>query len=151
MVLVAIYGSQFSLQGMGWYTSLPKPAIVPPNYVFPIIWNAIFILTATSALIFWNKESGERKFLWFTFKKHFDNYDWLITGLFLLNAVLNVLWSYLFFNLHSINAALIDMILLEVSNILLIIFLWPISRVAASMLLPYLLWVGFATYLIFLF
>lgn len=147
-ILVALIGSQYSMSGMEWYdTELIRPAITPPKWVFPIAWNLIFLFTTISALIFWNKESGEKKFLWFTFKRHFDGYDWVIALLFILNAILNVLWSYLFFTLNFIDIALIEMVFLNLTNLLLIILLWSVSRWASLLLLPYFLWVSFATYL----
>jgi len=60
---------------------------------------------------------------------------------------LNVFWSYLFFNQHQILASIIEMIILDTTVIVLILLLWPISKLASYLLMPYAVWVAFATYL----
>lgn len=146
VVAVALIGSALTSAGMDWYDTITKPALNPPNWAFPIAWNIIFIATAASAIIFWNK-AIKRKVLWFEFYKSLSEKSIWITILFLSNAILNILWSFLFFTQHLILASLIEMIFLEASIIALIIMLRPMSRISAYLLLPYALWVGFATYL----
>jgi len=74
----------------------------------------------------------------------------LIMAAFILNAMLNVGWSWLFFSLHLIGWAAWEAILLEASVIVLIVLIRPISRVAAGLLVPYAAWVAFATVLTFI-
>jgi tryptophan-rich sensory protein len=148
VILAAMLGSWFSTQGMPWYdTELIQPSFTPPKWLFPIAWNTIFICTTASALIFWNKGTGEKQFLWFLVQKKTTGKHWWIISLFIANAILNVLWSFLFFQLHLIGASLIEMLLLEATVIALIALLWKISRTASLLLLPYVLWVAIATYL----
>lgn len=145
----AIIGTIFSSAGMGWYNSiLIKPEITPPPWIFPIAWNLIFILTTISALIFWNKGKGG------IIKKLFHPRQvklfWVGVGLFIANAVLNVLWSLLFFYLRLANAAFVEMFFLLATVIALIVIIWKTSKWASVLLLPYALWVSFATYLTYL-
>ena len=131
----ALVGSFFSSSGMPWYDSaLVQPSSTPPKWVFPIAWNIIFLCTAASAIILWSKPLSPGRRRW-------------IFGLFALNAVLNVLWSYLFFSLHKIGPAFGEMLLLEVTVLSLMILAWKPSKLASLLLLPYLGWIAFATYL----
>ncbi|MFA6917940.1 MAG: TspO/MBR family protein [Candidatus Gracilibacteria bacterium] len=137
-ILVALVGSWFSSQGMAWYdTEILKPSLTPPKWVFPVAWNIIFILTTISAMIVWNKNSG---------KNNSAKCKWIIT-LFIANAVLNVLWSLLFFTMHYVFSAFMEMLILEATTIALMVLIWKFSKPASLMLLPYVLWVVIATYL----
>lgn len=146
-ILVALFGSAFTGPGMDWYDTLIRPNLTPPDWVFPLAWNLIFLLTTISALIIWNKGKEKTRFLWILASGKNTRIYWLIIGLFIANALLNVLWSFLFFKLHFITAAFIEMFFLELTLILLHILTWRFSKLASLLLLPYTLWVGFATYL----
>jgi translocator protein len=136
-IATALLGSYFTNLGMPWYNeTLIQPDLTPPKIAFPIAWNLIFLATTISALIIWKKG-----------KKH-ENFP-LIIGLFLFNAALNAFWCYLFFTAHLIQASFVEMIILETTLVLLITLSWRISRPASLLLLPYLLWVGLASYLTF--
>jgi tryptophan-rich sensory protein len=117
-----------------WYITLKLPSFAPPGYVIGIVWTVIFILCAISAIIMWNKIPHNTMFWW-------------IIGIFIVNAILNIGWSLLFFNQHMILASIFEMILLEATTIAIIILAWPLSRLGASLLLPYAAWVAFATFL----
>jgi len=133
---VGLLGSIFTGLGMYWYdTQIIKTGITPFNWVFPVAWNSIFLLTTISVFIVWNR--GNRKIREFG----------LIIGLFALNALLNVLWSLLFFYLHLVGLALIEMLFLEITLVWLIMLVRRSSLAAAVLLWPYLLWVAFAAYL----
>jgi len=145
-IAVALLGSAFTMMGMDWYNNeLILPAITPPRWAFPVAWNTIFLLTTISALIIWNKGGkGERHLLFFT--RRYKGFWWMI-GLYIANAVLNVLWSLLFFTFQLVFLALIEMILLQLTLIFLIPLTYTISKKASLFLIPYLLWVAYATYL----
>jgi len=137
-ILVAIIGGWFTSAGLeSWYDLLIQPDIAPPNYVFGPVWTSIYILATISVIIVWEKA----KLSW--------RYETII-GLFIANALLNILWSFLFFYLHLLGWALLEMIVLNLTTLALIILIWPISRVASLLLTPYLVWVSFATYLAYL-
>jgi len=116
-----------------WYDSV-RPSITPPNYVFPIVWNILFFLIAVSLYIAW--DSGK---------------DRLLVGfVFGANFVLNILWSVLYFGLRNPLLAFFEIIVLWLSICSMIYVCWKIDRKAAWLLVPYLLWVGFAIVLNYL-
>lgn len=147
-IATAVIGGIFSNLGMQWYQNeLVKPELTPPGWVFPIAWTVIFILTMISALILWNSGKGEKRFLLVFKKKVDDSALSLIMGLFIANAVLNVCWSLLFFTLRYTYAAFLEMLLLEITVVALIALTYKRSKAASALLLPYAVWVAFATYL----
>jgi tryptophan-rich sensory protein len=118
-----------------WYRDLVKPSWQPPDWLFAPVWTTIFALTALSAVIAWNRApSGTRV---------------TIALLFVLNGILNVLWSALFFHLKRPDWALIEVPFLWLSVLVLIIAVRPWSRLSAWLLVPYLAWVAFAAWLNF--
>jgi len=147
-VLVSVVGSAFTTAGMMWYnTEIIRPELTPPNWIFPIAWTIIYILTTISALIVWNTRTLKKKFLLVFNKKSEDNTFVLIMVLFIVNAFLNVFWSLLFFTLRFMYAAFVEMMLLELTVVLLMILIYKRSKIASLLLLPYAVWVAFATYL----
>ncbi|MEM4263633.1 MAG: TspO/MBR family protein [Candidatus Woesearchaeota archaeon] len=133
-IAVSVIGSMITSKGMQWYKTINLPSFTPPGSFIGAVWTMIFILATISALIVWNKMPQEGNFWW-------------IIALFLINAGLNVFWSYLFFGKHMLNVAFIEAGLLDLTVITLIILIWPVSRLAAGLLIPYAAWVAFATYL----
>lgn len=134
-VLVAGLGSYFSSNGMDWYnTVLVRPELTPPSWVFPVAWNIIFITATISALLIWNKFKRDDRFK-------------AIMSLFLVNGVLNVFWSTLFFGLHQIEWAFAEMLVLEATVLAIMVLSWKNSKLASALLLPYALWIGFASFL----
>jgi len=136
---VAYIGSGFTVID-NWYDSV-KPSITPPNFVFPIVWTILFFLIGLSfyyALSSFKKTSE---------KPGFKNDRNKIVLLFSINFVLNVSWSFFFFTLHNALFALIVIALLILSILSLIYFNWKKTRVASYLLIPYLIWVCFATIL----
>lgn len=114
-----------------WYRGLVRPAIQPPDWLFGPAWTLIFTLCAVSAATAWRRASdGPRRAL--------------VVTLFAVNAALNILWTVFFFRLHRPDWALIEVVFLWASIVALIVVLRPISRPAAWLLVPYLLWVTFA-------
>lgn len=136
-VAVAMTGGWLTSGGMDWYKTIKLPTWTPSGSFIGLVWTIIFILSAIAALIVWNQTPHNYRFWW-------------IIGLFLLNAVLNVFWSYLFFNQHQISPATFEAALLGLNVIMLIIFIWPVAYRAALLLVPYAAWVIFATYLNYL-
>lgn len=116
-----------------WYESI-KPSVTPPNYVFPIAWTILFILIALSLFYSWISARDKK----------------VVAGAFGINLVLNVLWSLFFFYLKNPFMGFVSIILLLLSIIVMIRVSYKIDRKAGLMLVPYLLWVGFATVLNYL-
>ena len=135
-LLVSGIGGALTSSGMEWYQTINLPSFTPDGGIIGLIWTLLFILATASALIFYNHSKAKKD-------KHFY---WIIL-IFLLNGLLNVFWSYLFFANNLLYAAVWEAALLGGSILALIILLWPISRVASILLWPYLGWVMFAIYL----
>lgn len=116
-----------------WYLTLHKPSFNPPNYLFGPVWTALYLLMGISLFIVWKSPAGlERR-----------------RGviIFAIQITLNFLWSFLFFKFNLVSVALLDIVLIWVSILLMIILFSRISKVAAWLQIPYLLWVSFATIL----
>jgi len=136
IALSAFTGSLITNSNMDWYKTINLPWWTPPGFLIAMIWTTIFIFTSISAILFWNKAEKDRIF-------------WKIAVLFLINILLNVFWSYLFFDKHLIATSIVEMVFLEITVILLMIFLNKAYKPSALLLLPYALWVAFATYVAF--
>jgi len=117
-----------------WYFTLRKPSWQPPDWLFGPAWTLILSMASLSAYLGWSNalDSSAR---------------WLVVVLFGLNGAANILWSPLFFKLRRPDWALIEVPFLWLSILLPILLLWPVSRVASLLLLPYLAWVSFAAFL----
>ncbi len=133
VMLVAAAGGTFSVTGP-WYYALIKPSWQPPDWLFGPAWTAIFTLTAIAGVLAWRgaRSAGERG---------------LVLGAYLINGVLNVLWSFLFFYLRRPDWALIEVVPLWLSVLLMMLVSRRPARIAPWFLLPYLLWVSFAGWL----
>jgi tryptophan-rich sensory protein len=121
---------------MTWYKSLKLPKNAPSGPVIAQIWAVIYMLAALSALIFWNTNALAKN----------DPIFIIIAGNFLLNALLNVFWTYLFFQMHMIGYAFGESIALAFSVLTLILYIFPYSALASMLLLPYLIWICYAVY-----
>lgn len=118
-----------------WYGQI-RPSLTPPSWVFPIVWNVLYFLIAISLFYSWVKGNGkERKYVVLAFGS---------------NLVLNALWSYLYFGLHNVKFAFYDIILIFLTIIWMMIVSYKIEKKACYLLIPYLLWVGFASILNFM-
>ncbi len=116
-----------------WYESLNKPAWTPPNWVFPIVWPILYFMMAVSAWIIW-KDHG--------FRQAREELRW-----FGIQLVLNGAWSWLFFGEHLIGTALGEILLLWVAILFTVMLFWEKSQTAGWLLLPYLVWVSYASVL----
>ena len=116
-----------------WYQELNRPYLTPPNWVFGPAWTILYIMIACS-IIFYYKASA---------KEHAA----LTTVILIVHLIANFSWTPLFFGLKAPLFALLDIIVLDVTLLALIYLFWQASTVAAVLLIPYLVWVSFATYL----
>lgn len=161
VLVTAILGGAITSYGMnhpiGWYEMINKPAWTPAGSVIGTVWTILFILIAISVLIFWNGSAsprqggaghrqGDPSSPQLSFSERDSRFK-LATIVFVLNAILNVLWSYVFFVKHFFSLAIYDAGALGLTVILLIFLIRPYSRKAAVLLMPYAIWVAFATYL----
>ena len=134
---MAFLGSFFTANQVNsdWYQSI-KPEITPPNYVFPIVWNVLFLMITFSLYISWINSNQKQK------KQ--------VVLFFGINLFLNFLWSFIYFGLMNPFLAFIELILLWISIILLIKTVYAIKKSSGYLLIPYLLWVMFAGFLNYL-
>lgn len=133
---VAWFGAIFTSSSVGsWYLTIRKPSWNPPSWVFGPVWSALYLMMAIAAWLVWRKcgFSGARFAL----------------GLFAFQLALNAAWSPLFFGLKNPLAGLLDIVPLWVAILATLVSFWKISPAAGALLLPYLLWVSFATALNF--
>lgn len=137
-IVVGYLGNIITNQGLdGWYYNLNLPNIAPAGWFIGLMWSIIYVLTTISALIVWNKLKKDKDFK-------------LIISLFIVNAFLNWFWTYLFFGMNLIYTALLEMIILNIINLWLIVILRKKNLLASVLLIPYFIWVSFATYLTYL-
>lgn len=123
----------FTAQGIPvWYANLVKPAWTPPNIVFPIVWNILYVLMAVSLYLLWDRTPAT------------PARSRAIT-LFFVQLALNFAWSPVFFTLHWVWAALGIILALALTLVLIVRAAWPVNRTAALLLLPYLAWVLYAS------
>ena len=116
-----------------WYSKLNRPPLTPPNWVFSPVWTVLYITIAISIFLYYRSSP----------KSHVG---WT-SAVLAVHLVTNLLWTYLFFGLHSPAMALTDIVVLDISLVVLICWFWESSMLAGALLFPYLAWVLFATYL----
>src|SRR5664279_2278318 len=119
-----------------WYRSLAEPPWKPPDFLFGPAWTTIYACAAVAGVIAWRRAPLR------------STRDWMLV-LFGINAIVNVLWSLLFFRLRRPDWALAEVGLLWLSIVVLATYLGRFSRPSAVWLAPYLLWVTFAAALNF--
>jgi tryptophan-rich sensory protein len=115
-----------------WYSLLQKPVFMPPAWLFAPVWFLLYILMGISAFLIWRKGI-----------QNFQVRDSLV--IFIIQLFLNILWSYAFFGLKSPLFGLIVIVPLWTAILITIINFYRISRTASLLLIPYILWVSFAT------
>ena len=119
-----------------WYATLEKPFFNPPNWLFGPVWTTLYALMGISAFLVWRKGIRDRQVK-------------VALGIFVAQLILNSLWSIVFFGLHSLLGGLIVILPLWVAILLSIVTFYRISKTAGVLLIPYILWVSFATLLNF--
>lgn len=132
-----IIGSVFTVPSISaWYINLTKPEFAPPNWVFAPVWTILFALMGISFFLIWRQDVNRKDVK-------------IALGIFAGQLVLNILWSIIFFGLRNPFGAFIEIVFLWLAIIATILSFVKISKFAAWLLLPYLLWVSFAAYLNF--
>jgi len=119
-----------------WYKTVAKPSFNPPNAIFGPVWLSLYLMMSISLFLVWRQwgaAKGVRPAL----------------IIFFVQLALNTLWSVLFFGLHQPMWAFFEIVILWLFILLTMIVFWRLSRAAGLLLLPYLLWVSFASALNF--
>lgn len=116
-----------------WYSTLVKPALSPPNWIFFPVWTLLYVMMGVSLYLVWRKGFGNKT----------------KTAIYLFSAqlLLNFLWTFLFFGLKSMLLAFAGIIVLWIMILITIVRFYRISKEAAYLLIPYIIWVSFASYL----
>ena len=116
-----------------WYERLSKPAWVPPNWLFPVAWAALYVMIAMAGWLVWRAAgfSGAP----------------LALGLWAVQLVLNAAWSWIFFGLKRMDWALAELVVLWAAILATILAFTPVSTTAAWLMAPYLAWISFAGFL----
>lgn len=118
----------------GWYMTLNKPEWNPPNWVFAPVWSILYILMGIALAKYVSTNTvGRKKDLGGIF--------------FIVQFILNLAWSLIFFNFRNISLAFYEIILMGIFIILTILQFYKINKTSAYLMIPYLLWVTFATFL----
>jgi benzodiazapine receptor len=116
-----------------WYVTLNKPSFNPPGYLFGPVWTLLYLLMGISLFIIWESPIGQIRT------------NALI--IFTIQILLNFAWSFLFFKFRLPGLALIEIVMIWISILVMIILFSRVSKPAAYLQIPYLLWVSFATIL----
>jgi benzodiazapine receptor len=125
---VATFGGQFG--PIGWYQEIAKPSWTPPGWIFGPVWTFLYAAMAVAAWLVWREYRASK--------------STLALGLYILQLFLNAMWSWVFFGLHRIGLALVDLIVLWILVGVTSVFFWRVRRVAGILLFPYVAWVAFA-------
>lgn len=132
-----IIGSVFTMSAIPtWYAALARPELSPPNWVFGPVWTTLYVLMGIAAFLVWRRGLERRDVK-------------IALAIFIGQLALNTLWSIIFFGLKNPGAAFIEIIFLWLAILATIIAFAKISKPAAWLLAPYILWVSFAAYLNF--
>lgn len=133
--MAGIIGSIFTAPSIPtWYTTLVRPELSPPNWIFAPVWTTLFALMGVAAFLVWQKGLNRRDVK-------------IALSIFIIQLILNTLWSIIFFGLQNPGVAFMEIIFLWLAILTTMITFAKISRVAAWLLVPYILWVSFAAYL----
>jgi len=137
MVYIAeLIGGGITSQGVtNWYPNIIKPSWNPPDWLFGPVWTVLYTLMGISIWLVWDKERLE------------PSVNVAPFVLFAFQLFLNIMWSYFFFELQNPLLAFFDILLLNLAVIATIVVFWRIRPLAGILLLPYLGWLIFATFL----
>ena len=128
-----LIGSIFSMTAIPtWYATLEKPPFTPPNWLFAPAWITLYLLMGISAFIIWRRGLESRQIK-------------VALIIFLIQLALNALWSVAFFGFQSPLYGIIVIVALWIAILFTILLFIKLSTTAGALLVPYILWVSFAT------
>lgn len=138
LALIAIGGVIGSLtkpEISAWYNTLHRSTLTPPNYVFPVAWTILYGIIGTCGWLIWRKQSLPKLTT--------------IKTLYVIQLILNWSWTPFFFSYHLIGFSLIILGAMDILVGALIFLAYPKIRAVSLLMLPYLFWILFASYLNF--
>ena len=134
--MAGIIGGIFTRHSVNtWYATLNKPSFTPPGWIFGPVWISLYLLMAISLFIIWQSRAL--------------NLKTSAILLFILQLILNAMWSALFFGLRSPVGGFIDIVFLLIAIIITAVIMGKINIYAGLLMIPYILWVSFAAVLNF--
>jgi len=133
--LIGISGSFFTIASIStWYRTLNKPFFSPPNWIFGPVWAILYLMMGISAYLIWAEGLKKKKVK-----------EALL--FFAVQLILNFSWSLIFFGLQLPFSAFINIVTLWLAILATILRFNKISKTAGYLLIPYILWVSFASVL----
>jgi translocator protein len=141
--LFGVIGSLFTVPSIpNWYVNLSKPTFNPPAWIFAPVWTILFIMMGVAAFLIWSAHDK-------TSERQEKMAAKLALVIFIVQLALNAFWSIIFFGMHNPGGALVEIVFLWLAILATIIAFFKISKPAAWLLVPYILWVSFASFLNF--
>lgn len=133
--LAGAIGALFTVKAIPtWYTTLNKPSFSPPNWIFGPVWLTLYLLMGVALYLNWVKKTKQAKFN---------------VRLFFIHLFFNAIWSPVFFGAKNLFLALYIILIIWLMILVMIYNFWKVSKTSSLLLIPYLLWVSFATVLNF--
>lgn len=131
--LIGLSASYFQSDAIKyWYPTLVKPALTPPNIVFPIAWSIIYLCMGVSIGLILNMDSAPKRFF---------------IKVFVFQLIFNFFWSIGFFYLENPLIGFIDILVLDIFVINYTLKSYPVNKASSLLFVPYVIWILFATYL----
>lgn len=116
-----------------WFNNLNKPFLNPPSEIFQPVWIILYTMMVFSLLVFVTKSTDKSKM-----------YGYMYFG---IQLFFNIIWSPIFFLIQNIGFAFLTIVLLDIFTILTVKEFYKVSKISALLLIPYTIWILFATYL----
>lgn len=131
-----VLGSLFTTPAVqSWYLTINRPVWIPPSWLFGPVWTSLFIMMGVALYLVWSTKM--------------NNKARMSLKLFAAQLVLNVLWSVIFFGMGNFWLAFGEILVLWIFILITIVSFGKVNRVASWLMVPYILWVTFASYLNF--
>ncbi len=131
--LAGAIGALFTVKAIPtWYATLNKPSFSPPDWLFGSVWLILYLMMGVALYLNWIKKSKQAK---------------CNVRLFFIHLFFNLIWTPIFFGAKNLFLALIIIIIIWVLIVVMIFKFWKVNKVSSLLLIPYLLWVTFATLL----
>lgn len=129
--LAGVVGSMFTVSAIPtWYATLTKPSWNPPSWVFGPAWTTLYTLMGISLYRIWGKSKNRIALFWFY-----------------VQLFMNAIWSIIFFGQKNLSGAFVEILILLGLILVVVHKFYRIDSIAAYLLVPYVAWVSFATYL----
>jgi tryptophan-rich sensory protein len=135
IIIGSIIGSLTKPEISTWYSTLNRSSLTPPNYVFPVAWTILYIIIGICGWLIWCTPSFSRLRV--------------IKTLYVIGLILNWSWTPLFFHYHWTGISLFVLSSMDILVSTLIFLAYPKIRSVSLLMIPYLLWILFASYLNF--